>query len=90
MFETISSYAKRLFGDANDRELKKLDPMVQRINSLEAAFKELSDDDLRGKTPVFRQMLENGASLDDILPEAFATVRETGRRTMGMRHYDCQ
>ncbi|MFT4622931.1 MAG: preprotein translocase subunit SecA, partial [Myxococcota bacterium] len=46
--------------------------------------------DLRGKTPVFRQMLENGASLDDILPEAFATVRETGRRTMGMRHYDCQ
>ena len=90
MFDAISSFTKRLFGDANDRELKKLAPAVQRINSLEEAFKKLSDDDLRGKTPALKQLLENGASLDDIMPEAFATVREVGRRKMGMRHYDCQ
>jgi preprotein translocase subunit SecA len=90
MFETISSFAKRLFGDANDRELKKLAPTVQRINSLEPAFQKLTDDELRAKTAELRQMIDSGAAPDDILPEAFATVREASVRVLGMRHYDCQ
>ena len=90
MFEAVTNLTKRLFGDANDRELKKLQPLVQRINDLEPRFQKLSDEDLAAKTAEFKSKLENGASLDDILFEAFATVRETGRRQLQMRHYDCQ
>ena len=90
MFDTMARVAKRLFGDANEREIKRIQPLVARINDLEPSFRALSDADLAGKTPEFRQRLANGAALDDLLPEAFAAVRETGRRHMGMRHYDCQ
>ncbi|MCB9675429.1 MAG: preprotein translocase subunit SecA [Alphaproteobacteria bacterium] len=90
MFETITNLAKKLFGDANERELKRLQPLVEQINAREAAFKALSDADLAAKTAEFKNKIDNGANLDDLLVDAFATVRETAFRRMGMRHYDCQ
>ncbi|HEY2744197.1 MAG TPA: preprotein translocase subunit SecA [Polyangia bacterium] len=86
----ITGMIKRVFGTSHDREIKRLRPRVERINAKEAAWQKLSDAELRGKTAEFRQKLDNGASLDDILDEAFATVREASRRVLGMRHYDVQ
>ena len=80
----------KIFGSANDRAIKRLLPLVERINTLEPRFFRLSDAELRGRTTEFRQRLEKGASLDDLLPEAFATVREAAKRTLGQRHYDVQ
>jgi len=80
----------KVFGTRNDRELKAMVPLVQHINSLEPEIQQLSDEELAAKTAEFRQQLEQGASLDDILPEAFAIVREAGRRTLNMRHFDVQ
>jgi preprotein translocase subunit SecA len=80
----------KLFGSRNDRFLKKLEKQVQHINSLEAEFEALSDDQLKQKTAEFKQLLANGSSLDDILPQAFATVREASKRVFGMRHFDVQ
>jgi len=80
----------KVFGSANDRTLKKVQPLIAEINSLEATVKAMSDDELRGQTPKFRQMLDNGATLDELQAEAFATVREAAVRTLGMRHYDVQ
>ncbi|MEO3878036.1 preprotein translocase subunit SecA [Rheinheimera fenheensis] len=80
----------KLFGSRNDRFLKKLEKQVQHINSLEAEFEALSDDQLKQKTSEFKQLLANGSSLDDILPQAFATVREASKRVFGMRHFDVQ
>jgi preprotein translocase subunit SecA len=80
----------RTFGTKNDRELKKIRPIVAQINSLEPAIKALTNEQLRGKTVEFRQRLANGATLDDLLPEAFAVVREASWRTLGQRHYDVQ
>ena len=90
MFESIQNFAKKLFGDANDREIKKIQPLVDKINALEPKLEKLSDEELANQTVLFRTRLEKGETLDDLLPEAFATVRETAKRTMGMRHYDCQ
>ncbi|MGC6514400.1 MAG: preprotein translocase subunit SecA [Myxococcota bacterium] len=90
MFESFNSAVKWMFGDANSRELKKLAPMVSTINGLESAMKAMSDEQLAAQTAVFKQKIENGAPLDELLPEVFATVREVSVRTMGMRHYDCQ
>ncbi len=84
------SWYTKLTGDPNVKKLKKLQPIVDKINGLEAEFEKLSNEDLKAKTPEFRSRLEKGETLDDILPEAFATVREVGRRTMQMRHYDVQ
>lgn len=78
------------FFDPTERELKRLDSVVQTINSMEPEIQALSDDELRGKTEYFQQKLEDGATLDDILPETFAVVREASRRVLGMRHYDVQ
>ncbi len=86
MFDVI----KKLFGTSHDRVIRRLKPKVAKINDLEAAMMKLSDDELRGKTAVFRQQLENGASVDDLLIPAFAVCREGGRRALGMRHYDVQ
>jgi preprotein translocase subunit SecA len=86
----LQNFAKRLFGSANDRFVKTLDKTVQQINGFEASFEPLSDDELRAKTDEFRGRLSNGESLDDILPEAFATVREAAKRALGQRHYDVQ
>jgi preprotein translocase subunit SecA len=82
--------AKTLFGTSNERSIKRMKPLVERINSLEAGLKKLSDDELKAKTPEFKEKLDNGASLDVILPEAFAVCREASLRVLGMRHYDVQ
>lgn len=78
------------FLDSNERELNSLKPPVERINSFEPQVKKLSDAKLKKKTEKFRQRLEKGEALEDILPEAFAVVREASRRTTGMRHFDVQ
>ena len=81
---------KKIIGSKNERELKRLRPIVQRINQLEPKIQILSDDQLRAKTREFKERLERGESLDEILPEAFAVVREASKRTLGERHYDVQ
>ena len=81
---------KAIFGSKNDRDIKSLYPLVKQIASFEEGLKKLSDEELQGQTPKFRKMLEEGATLEDILPEAFATVREASVRVLGMRPYDVQ
>jgi preprotein translocase subunit SecA len=76
--------------DSNEKEITSLKPLVKQINDLEPQFQGLSDDDLRGKTAQFKQRLAEGETLDDLLPEAFAAVREASRRTIGLRHFDMQ
>ncbi|MEE8205224.1 MAG: preprotein translocase subunit SecA [Dehalococcoidales bacterium] len=76
--------------DSNEKELKRLEPLVNKINELEADFKKLSDGELRSKTDEFKARLKAGETLDELLPEAFAAVREAARRTIGQRHYDVQ
>jgi preprotein translocase subunit SecA len=80
----------KIFGDANEKYLKKLQPIVDKINSLEPELKKLSDDKLKEKTSELTERLGKGEHIDDILPEAFALVRETAKRTLGQRHFDCQ
>src|SRR3954469_21107119 len=87
MLDTILA---KVVGTQNDRELKRLRPIVAAVNAFEPTVKALSDEQLRGKTAEFRQRVTGGESLDDILPEAFAVVREAGRRTLNMRHFDVQ
>ena len=79
-----------LFGSRNERLLRQYRRVVERINALEPQFEKLSDDELRAKTAEFRQQVANGRSLDDLLPEAFAVVREGGKRALKMRHFDVQ
>ncbi|MDX2096807.1 MAG: preprotein translocase subunit SecA [Leptolyngbyaceae cyanobacterium bins.59] len=81
---------KTLLGDPNTRKLKKYQPLLSEIKLLEEDFQALSDQELRGKTAEFKQRLEKGETLDELLPEAFAAVREAGRRVLGMRHFDVQ
>ena len=80
----------KIFGTYSSRELKKVTPIVSRIVELEDAYRKLSDNELKAKTPELKERLANGASLDDILPEAFAACREAGDRVLGMRHYEVQ
>ncbi len=86
----LATVAKRIFGSANDRYVAKLGKTVELINSYEPTTSAMTDDELRGQTGIFRQRLADGAKLDDLLPEAFATVREAAIRTLGQRHYDVQ
>jgi preprotein translocase subunit SecA len=86
----IGDVLKKVFGTSHEREIKRMRPRVARILDLEPRWQALSDDELRGKTAEFKQKLDNGAPLDDLLEEAFATVREASRRVLGMRHYDVQ
>ena len=79
-----------LFIASNEKELKQLQPIVKRINELEPEFERLSDDELRAKTDDFKARLKTGSSLDELLPEAFAAVREAAKRTIGQRHFDVQ
>jgi preprotein translocase subunit SecA len=81
---------KKIFGTENDRFLKSIRPVIAQINSFEDSLKNLSDADLAAKTADFKQRIANGESLDSVLPEAFAVVREAGKRVLGMRHYDVQ
>ena len=82
--------AKKMFGSENDRKLKKMRPLIAKINDLEPSFEKMTDDALKAQTEVFKQRLVDGETLDDLLPEAFAAVREAGKRTLGQRHYDVQ
>jgi preprotein translocase subunit SecA len=81
---------KKIFGTRNDRELKRMAKTVVKVNALEATYQALSDDELKAKTIEFKQQLADGQSLDQILPDAFAAVREAGLRSLGMRHFDVQ
>ena len=87
---SFGAIASKVFGSANDRKLKKYGPLVDEINALEPDTAALSDEALRARTVDFRKRLEHGAELDDLLPEAFATVREAAKRTLGQRHFDVQ
>src|SRR5512145_3133925 len=86
----FSQLLTKIVGTQNDRELKRLRPRVAEINDFEDRIKALNDEQLRGKTAEFKARLANGEALDDLLPEAFAVVREAGRRVLQMRHYDVQ
>ena len=86
----FSNILKKVFGSRNDRILKKLNKTVGQINQLEAEFEALSDEQLKGKTEEFKQRLQEGQSTDELLPEAFAAVREASKRVFGMRHFDVQ
>ncbi|MBU2885410.1 preprotein translocase subunit SecA [Gilvimarinus agarilyticus] len=86
----LGKITKFILGSKNDRVLKRMRKTVVRINALEEQLQALSDEELKAKTAEFKQRHENGESLDALLPEAFATVREAGKRTMGMRHFDVQ
>ncbi len=86
----LASLAKSIFGSANDRYVAKLGRIVETINGYEPTISAMTDEELRGQTEIFRQRLADGAKLDDLIPEAFATVREAAKRTLGQRHYDVQ
>jgi len=86
----FGKFIKGIFGSQNERALKVLAPMVEHINQLEPDFQRLTDEELLLKTAEFKERLSKGETLDDLLPEAFATVRETSVRTLGMRHFDVQ
>ncbi len=86
----VSNLLTKVFGSKNERELKKIQPVVAEINALEPRIQAMSDDELKAQTQRFKDRLNNGESLDDLLPEAFATVREASVRTLGMRHFDVQ
>lgn len=86
----IGSLARKIFGSANDRYVRKQYKIVEKINSFEPSIIPLSDEQLRAKTDEFRKRLKDGETLDDLLPEAFAVVREAAKRTLGQRHYDVQ
>jgi preprotein translocase subunit SecA len=81
--------AQKIFGSSNERIIKNLRPHVAAINALEPSYTALSDEQLRAKTLEFRQQIENGAPLDSLMHDAFATVREAAKRSLGMRHYRC-
>ena len=86
----IGNILKKVFGSKNERELNKLKPIVEQINALEPDMQALSDDHLRAKTGAFKERIARGATLDELLPEAFAVVREASVRTLKMRHFDVQ
>jgi len=85
-----SNFLSKIFGSRNDRLLKSLNKEVAKISAMEPELQALSDDELRAKTDEFRERLANGASINDILQEAFAVVREGGKRAFNMRHFDVQ
>lgn len=86
MFDIV----KKVFGDPNEKELKRLQPIVEKINSYEPDISKLDDEELKNKTPKFKERLDKGETLDDILPEVFAVVREVAKRVTGMRPFDVQ
>ena len=81
---------EKIFGSYSDKEIKIIIPIVDKIEALEPEIEKLSDEQLKAKTPQFKERLANGETLDDILPEAFAVVREAGKRVLNMRHFRVQ
>ena len=86
----INTLARKIFGSANDREVKRLQPLVARTNEFEPTMAALSDEKLAAKTLEYRERLSRGEKLDNLLPEAFATCREMSKRVLKMRHFDVQ
>src|SRR5215469_3660296 len=86
----IGALARRLFGSANDRYVKSIGPLIEEINALEPEIAALDDTALRNRTQLFKDRLAQGETLDDLLVEAFATVREAAKRTLRQRHFDVQ
>ena len=86
----FGAIAKAVLGSSNDRYVRSLEKVTAQINALEPQLETFSDDELKAQTAKFREQLAAGKTLDDILPEAFATVREASKRTLGMRHFDVQ
>ena len=86
----LGALVKSIFGSSNERYIKSLDKSVRQIATFEPSLEAMSDDELAAQTAKFRQQISAGSTLDDILPEAFATVREAARRVLGMRHFDVQ
>ncbi|MDR2251574.1 MAG: preprotein translocase subunit SecA, partial [Endomicrobium sp.] len=86
----LRSILSKIFGSQNERDIKTVRPIVEKVNSFETSIKNLSDAELKAKTAEFRDRLSKGETLDDILPEAFACVREASVRTIGLRHFDVQ
>ena len=86
----ILNFLTKVFGSKQERELKRLAPIVEQINALEPEVQAMSDQELQAQTPRFKERIDNGEPLDDLLPEAFATVREASWRTLEMRHFDVQ
>jgi preprotein translocase subunit SecA len=86
----IGAVARKLFGSANERRIRSYEPRVREINALEKELEGLSDDELKARTDHFKKQVGEGASLDDLLVPAFATVREAAKRTLGQRHFDVQ
>ena len=84
------SVLNKIFKSYSEKEVKRIKPLVTKINNLEPEMEKLSDSELVAKTPYFKQQLQEGKTLDDILPEAFAVVREASKRVLGMRHFDVQ
>src|SRR3989338_10617638 len=83
-------FISRIFGDANERYIRSLQPLVDKINALEKDYEKLSDEELKKSTHDFRNRIQIGETLEDLLPEAFAAVREASKRTLGQRHFDVQ
>ena len=86
----LAALAKSIFGSSNDRYVRSMGKIVETIAGFEPTISAMTDDELRGQTDIFRARLAEGVKLDDLLPEAFATVREAARRTLGQRHFDVQ
>ncbi|MBT8368442.1 MAG: preprotein translocase subunit SecA, partial [Deltaproteobacteria bacterium] len=86
----VLNFLTKVFGSKNERELKQLQPLVERINALEPQMQALNDDQLKAQTAAFKQRIAQGETLDDLLPEAFATVREASMRSLKMRPFDVQ
>ncbi len=86
----VFNFLTKVFGSKNERELKLIQPLVEKINALEPEVQKLQDEQLKGRTAEFKQRLDRGETIDDLLPEAFATVREASMRTLNMRHFDVQ
>ena len=86
----LKKIGNKIFGTQDEREIKKMTRLVERINALEPEFQALSDEQLQNKTAEFKERIKNGETLDDLLVEAFATVREASVRLTGKRHYDVQ
>src|SRR3546814_8434790 len=86
----FGAIAKAIFGSSNDRYVKSMRPLGAKINALEPQFEAMGDEELQNQTQLLKARLAEGETLDDILPEAFATVREAAKRVLGQRHYDVQ
>src|SRR2546425_11520218 len=86
----LDTLVKKFVGSRNDREIKKIQPLVAKINDLEPHISSLTDEQLQAKTPEFKQRFENGETLEELIPDVFAVVREAGKRILNMRHFDVQ